>query len=49
MVNADFAKRFFEWCRIVPDPTLNAKLFKELFGYVAKARYPISKFLTNYC
>lgn len=37
MVNAHFAKRFFEGCGIDPDPTLNAKLFKELFGYVAKA------------
>lgn len=37
MVNAHFAKRFFAGCGIDPDPTLNAKLFKELFGYVAKA------------
>lgn len=37
MVNAHFAKRFFAECGIEPDPTLNAKLFKELFGYVAKA------------
>lgn len=37
MVNAYYAKRFFDACGLDPNMTLNAKLVKELFGVAAAA------------
>ncbi len=37
MVNAHYAKKFFDACGLDPNMTLNAELVKELFGVAAEA------------